>query len=183
MGKCTVNSVDLPDGSSSSTGVLFPFPFLHGLSARNLITKKFRCSWKGASTWRRVNALGFVSTLASCQLRWVDGNLKNFAGYHIQMTSFKGTNDGISNVLRVKFKFAMGGKFSAHLISDNPLMQAFFKKYMGVPLLMEPNFQDYSCQVISSLLVSFSLKHGNVIKGEEISIYNTLEIMNHLFNL
>ncbi|KAK9084355.1 hypothetical protein Scep_030826 [Stephania cephalantha] len=32
--------------------------------------------------------------------------------------------------------------------------QAFFKDYMGVPLLMEPNFSDYSCQFKFGLLPS-----------------------------
>eukprot|EP00258_Populus_trichocarpa_P033193 XP_024449212.1 beta-carotene isomerase D27, chloroplastic-like isoform X2 [Populus trichocarpa] len=26
------------------------------------------------------------------------------------------------------------------------VLQTFFKDYMGIPLLMEPNFNDYSCQ-------------------------------------
>lgn len=30
--------------------------------------------------------------------------------------------------------------------------QTFFKDYMGVPLLMEPDFKDYSCQVLLAFL-------------------------------
>lgn len=35
--------------------------------------------------------------------------------------------------------------------------QSFFKDYMGVPLLMEPNFDDYSCQVSAFLTREISL--------------------------
>lgn len=31
-------------------------------------------------------------------------------------------------------------------------LQSFFKDYMGVNLVMEPNFSDYSCQVNFSIL-------------------------------
>ncbi|XP_021904459.1 beta-carotene isomerase D27, chloroplastic isoform X2 [Carica papaya] len=34
--------------------------------------------------------------------------------------------------------------------------QAFFKDYMGVPLVMEPNFSDYSCQLKHQTLVSLN---------------------------
>nr|AMY26624.1 hypothetical protein [Linum usitatissimum] len=61
MGKCSVNTVDLPDGTSWESG-------------------------RNASIWKKANVLAFVSTLT------------------------------------------------------------FFNDYMGVPLLMEPNFTDYSCQ-------------------------------------
>lgn len=45
------------------------------------------------------------------------------------------------------------------LSSCNLVLQSFFKDCMGVPLVMEPNFSDYSCQVNpGSLPSSFFLK-------------------------
>ncbi|XP_010267972.1 PREDICTED: beta-carotene isomerase D27, chloroplastic isoform X4 [Nelumbo nucifera] len=70
MGSCTVNSVDLPDGSSCTTGVFVE-----------------RCKYLEES-----KCIGIC--INTCKLP----------------------------------------------------TQAFFKDYMGVPLLMEPNFSDYSCQ-------------------------------------
>ncbi|CAA6653969.1 unnamed protein product [Spirodela intermedia] len=70
MGRCTVNSVDLPDGSSSTTGVFVE-----------------RCKYLEES-----KCVGVC--INTCKLP----------------------------------------------------TQTFFRNYMGVPLLMEPNFQDYSCQ-------------------------------------
>ncbi|XP_057966712.1 beta-carotene isomerase D27, chloroplastic isoform X2 [Malania oleifera] len=71
MGPCTVNSVDLPDGSSCSSGVFVE-----------------RCKYLEES-----KCVGIC--INTCKLP----------------------------------------------------TQTFFKDYMGVPLLMEPNFEDYSCQL------------------------------------
>ncbi|XP_059659401.1 beta-carotene isomerase D27, chloroplastic isoform X3 [Cornus florida] len=73
MGPCTVNSVDLPDGSSCKTGVFVE-----------------RCKYLEES-----KCVGIC--INTCKLP----------------------------------------------------TQTFFKDYMGVPLLMEPNFSDYSCQSIT----------------------------------
>ncbi|TYI00282.1 hypothetical protein ES332_A11G122800v1 [Gossypium tomentosum] len=57
--------------------------------------------------------------------------------------------------------------------------QSFFKDYMGVPLLMEPNFSDYSCQqnqiepVTSNFTRSLSLVYHRQasFSAEEVKIY------------
>ncbi|CAN0879095.1 Beta-carotene isomerase D27, chloroplastic, partial [Linum grandiflorum] len=46
--------------------------------------------------------------------------------------------------------------------------QTFFKDYMGVPLLMEPNFTDYSCQVSSSSSSYLCCCLADLVLGELI---------------
>lgn len=77
MGTCSVNSVDLPDGSSCSSGVIclskniliLMIISCHTVLHGTLFT--FRCLWKGANIWKRVNVWEYVSTLVSFLLRSV----------------------------------------------------------------------------------------------------------------
>ncbi|KAL6500249.1 hypothetical protein OROHE_025615 [Orobanche hederae] len=87
MGTCTVNSVDLPNGSSWSSGQMI-----------------------------------FVMNL-------------------------------MVNVFVEKCKYLEESKCVGVCINTCKLpTQAFFKEYMGIPLVMEPNFSDYSCQFKFGLL-------------------------------
>jgi hypothetical protein len=48
------------------------------------------------------------------------------------------------------------------------VLQTFITDYIGVPLTMEPNFEDYSCQVsspFSCMLQMKILKHQEKVRG------------------
>lgn len=89
---------------------------------------------KDASIQKKANVQGFVSTLASFQLRYMIYTVKFLA----VLKHFHSTYSA-----NISYFFAS--------TSCDLVLQTFFKDYMGIPLLMEPNFNDYSCQVSQKL--------------------------------
>lgn len=101
MGTCTVNSVDMPDGSSWPSGVM-PLILVWYVPS-DLVpvcvllrrVRSCRCSSRNASTWRRANVLVCVSILVSFLHRFVTvvSNivwiwLGSFRAYEVFLTSF-----------------------------------------------------------------------------------------------
>ncbi|XP_042490148.1 beta-carotene isomerase D27, chloroplastic [Macadamia integrifolia] len=78
-------------------------------------------------------------TALSCQ--WLMGNCK------INTIDLPNGSSCRSGVLVERCKYLEESKCVAICLNTCKLpTQTFFKDYMGVPLLMEPNFSDYSCQ-------------------------------------
>lgn len=100
---------------------------------RHVFLNSCRFMWKDASTWRKASVPVFASTLVNFRHRLVTHS-KYF------LVIWYGT---LSIVHASKFFFSF-----FFLACTLHLTQTFFKDHMGVPLLMEPNFGDYSCQVM-----------------------------------
>ncbi|CAN6700138.1 unnamed protein product [Malus baccata var. baccata] len=109
MGPCTVNSVDLPDGTSMNSGVSeFAVLFFHYSLLR--LDNGCRNGWEGSP---------------------------------------------LMQVFVEKCKYLEESKCVGICLNTCKLpTQAFIKDYMGVPLVMEPNFVDYSCQFKFGVLPS-----------------------------
>lgn len=82
-----------------------------------------RCLLRNASIWKRANALAFASTHVNYQLRFAHVCTSRMMDLYLSNTPPQSLN-----------------KLQFH-------SQTFFKDHMGVDLYMEPNFEDYSCQV------------------------------------
>ncbi|RRT75922.1 hypothetical protein B296_00025399 [Ensete ventricosum] len=128
------NSVDLADGSSCSSGVFVE-----------------RCKYLEES-----KCLGVC--VNTCKLPTQVSNSKTFCfaaiDLNIEVHPFERSTK-VRVLIRPCFK-APNVAFVVNIFCLLPF-QTFFKDYMGVPLYMEPNFSDYSCQVLFPLLNCCSL--------------------------
>ncbi|KAF3629996.1 putative peptidyl-prolyl cis-trans isomerase CYP21-3, mitochondrial-like [Capsicum annuum] len=108
MGPCSVNSVDLPNGSSLMSG----------------------CDKGGFQAQ--------ASRLLNMKWNWIE-----------LCSSFHELSDSYPllqfKVFGMKSHAIFQMAFSSYVLFQK-MLTTFFKDHMGVPLLMEPNFTDYSCQ-------------------------------------
>jgi len=136
MGPCSVNSVTLPDGKSWSSGVSICSNF-------QLLLVCFIHYDSGL--WNHFFYFDLMMKLLG--VRWeMQVSRREQMPWHLHQ-HMQTTNSGLLMSIHECWICIYLTLLPSPWINYTFHFQTFFKDHMGVDLYMEPNFEDYSCQV------------------------------------